>query len=135
MLSRDIEVGQFRLEKGDSSIRDTSYLFQYTYSKVLWIGKQRGPILATLVERDKEEKENKMSHDPKKCHRCEKPFADAATEKAHKKALGEAESGAEATKLRKDFAANFCACPPRLSSEFTSSQQPPNLDDIEKRMK
>jgi hypothetical protein len=66
------------------------------------------------------------------CRRCRKPIADKGIEVQKPDTV---DQSPEAQDRYKIFAAKFCVCDRRSSSEFTSSQQPPNLDDIEKRMK
>lgn len=76
-----------------------------------------------------------MTQHPLKCHRCEKPIADAPEESAAYAAIAAAETDLEEAKLKEEFAKKYCVCRPLPSSEFTSSSQPLNLDDIEKRLK
>jgi hypothetical protein len=69
------------------------------------------------------------------CKRCEKALADSDDEVLNPED-GLIEDSPETRSRYKEFAKKFCVCDKRRpSSEFTSSAQPPNLDDIEKRMK
>jgi hypothetical protein len=70
-----------------------------------------------------------------KCHRCEKPIAHSTEEGTYHANIITAETELEVAKLKDEFAKKYCVCNGGLASLFTSSQQPPNLDDIERRMK
>jgi len=76
-----------------------------------------------------------MTQLPINCHRCGKPIADAPQESATYEAIATAETDLEEAKLKEQFAKKYCVCCALPSSEFTSSAQPPNLDDIEKPLK
>jgi hypothetical protein len=62
-------------------------------------------------------------------------MANVDEESTHIAEVATAKSHSEETELKEAFGKKYCVCPSRLSSEFTSSAQPPNLDDIERRMK
>jgi hypothetical protein len=90
-------------------------------------------------------------HRPIVCTRCLKPFADEGEEvlvlagkvlvlipESQKLISTEGLSADELSSALdhySGFAEKFCVCEKRPRSEFTSSPQPPNLDDIERNMK